>query len=290
LYTHVGITLAVLGLGVLAAFVGGAPNPAGGHARAAPDSTAVNESVRPARPTGYRTVEVLHDRVTIHVADTPLRQILEELAQKSGLTLVSRDALLKRITLDVDRLPFDEALGVLLHDCSYALHRVGSMQVGAAAGGDDPARGTTLYVFAARSADFLSERDAGDAVERLGAAALTDTDASVRYQAVDALGEFGEVRAIVLLQQALTDPEIDVREAAIDALGYIGGDESAAALATALNDESALLREEAVAALGNIGGPVASTLLQQAVDEGIHPAGEVLTRLSSESPRGVPVP
>ena len=228
-------------------------------------------------PSGHARVQVADDRVTLDAADTALGQILDELARRGGFTLVCHDVLAERVTLRIDRLPFDEAFAVLLRDRNYTLHYVASNDVGAE-GVRPTVRVATLYVYSARDSDSGTEQvDVGrETVERLGAEALTDMDASIRYQAVDALAEIGNERAIRILQQALTDPESDVREAAIDALGYIGGDESASALAIALNDESAMLREEAVAALGNVGGPVAITLLERAVDEGSRTAREIL--------------
>ena len=56
------------------------------------------------------------------------------------------------------------------------------------------------------------------------AVALQDADASLRAEAVDALGEIGGPTAIRLLRQASMDPHVAVREQAAELLAELSGD------------------------------------------------------------------
>ena len=59
------------------------------------------------------------------------------------------------------------------------------------------------------------------------AVAANDADASVREQAMRAIGEVGDISATAVLQPGLTDLVSRVRAAAIEAFAAIGGDASA---------------------------------------------------------------
>lgn len=101
----------------------------------------------------------------------------------------------------------------------------------------------------------------------LAPVAVGDVDASVREEAVSALGEIGGAVSLHALAQALNDRDAEVRRAAVEAFADIGGDESARALVPVLKDADASLRAEAVDALGDIGGETARRLLLDAAKD-----------------------
>ena len=97
--------------------------------------------------------------------------------------------------------------------------------------------------------------------------ALEDVDWEVRKQAVWALGEMEDARAIEALSDVLLhDDNWEVREQAAQALGDIEDRRAAAALKTALlNDAYWQVRREAAEALGHIEDPGSVEALSEAV-------------------------
>ena len=94
----------------------------------------------------------------------------------------------------------------------------------------------------------------GDAVSKsIAISAVTDTDAGVRKEAVDTLGNFGEKKVLgVLTLILLNDPDPGVRKEAADELGDLHHPYSLNALALALKDEDASVRKEAIEGLKKI--------------------------------------
>ena len=93
-----------------------------------------------------------------------------------------------------------------------------------------------------------------DAVSKnLAITAVTDSDASIRKEAVDTLGSFGEKKVLgVLTLILLNDPDPDVRKEAADELGDLHHPYSLNALALALKDVDASVRKEAIEGLKKI--------------------------------------
>jgi len=93
-----------------------------------------------------------------------------------------------------------------------------------------------------------------DAVSKsLAISAVTDTDAGVRKEAVDTLGNFGEKKVLgVLTLVLLNDPDPGVRKEAADELGDLHHPYSLNALALALKDQDASVRKEAIEGLKKI--------------------------------------
>jgi len=89
--------------------------------------------------------------------------------------------------------------------------------------------------------------------KQLAITAVTDPDAEVRKEAIDTLGDFGEIKVLgVLTFVLLNDPDENVRKEACDELGDIHHPYSLEALAKALKDESAIVRKEAIEGLKKI--------------------------------------
>lgn len=238
-------------------------------------------------------VAVTDGLVTVRVQNVSIKNVLETIADQSDLVLVLNDPLTESITMEMERLPFAEAIASILDGRNFALQHA------------QPASGT-LWVFSDGTGQEFSS---SEAVELQGnsilkdafteavtshtddsitpsSAALNHDDKNIRLAAVDALGDTGSNNAVQALEQALLDSATEVREAAIEAFTEIGGVESARALVVALNDEDAELREDAVEALGEIGGLTAIRLLEKALGdpqiEIQEAAAEILSELSEQ--------
>ena len=96
---------------------------------------------------------------------------------------------------------------------------------------------------------------------------LADGKRPAREEAVRALGEIGDKRAVPHLIQALGDQYTKVREAAASALGHIGDEQAAPHLVQALGDQNVRVRSEAVQALSQIGRAAVPHLVQALDDE-----------------------
>ena len=98
---------------------------------------------------------------------------------------------------------------------------------------------------------------------------LEDNDAEVREEAVDALADLKDKRAVIHLSKVLeNDRDPDVRETAAEVLGDLGGPEAIAALTQAIHDRETDVRESAVDSLGQIGGDEAVDPLMEALKDG----------------------
>jgi HEAT repeat protein len=248
-------------------------------------------------------VSVEDGLVTVRARDASIEAIVQEIARQDGLTVATHQLLDKRVTLDIERLPLEEALDRILRDGSFMLSATRDRSLA----GDSSRK---LWVFSTASgappplavdnsiADQTKDPDSvspdeltgpvslaladsnatvrADAVSALGSAhdnpqaaalahsALSDTDPAVREEAAYALGQIGGEMSLRALAQALRDPQRDVKQTAIEALASMGGDQAALALAPVLDDPDPRLRAAAVDALGEIAGDTAMRLLQKA--------------------------
>ncbi len=82
--------------------------------------------------------------------------------------------------------------------------------------------------------------------------ALSDEDTDVRQNAIIALGNLGDPRAVEPLISALSDEDTDVRQNAIIALGKLGDSRAVEPLIAALKDADPFMRSRAAFALGEI--------------------------------------
>jgi HEAT repeat protein len=84
-------------------------------------------------------------------------------------------------------------------------------------------------------------------------AATRDEDATVRYQAIDALGRHGDPRAAAVLIPALSDADPAIRAVTIEALHQCGVRSAVPLLVAALADMNPTVRRHAAMALGDLG-------------------------------------
>lgn len=254
------------------------------------------------RAEGVHVVEGAHRLLTVHVRNTPLKDVLDEIAEQTGLVVEGHATSDSRITIDLEALSLEAVLPLIMGERSYALQygreptRDGARYVKvprrlrlfdderapardrwsrrdlAVGGRDDdtvdPARLGVILEHSDNAWDredaveVLAESEHPEVAVPLVGVALVDPDQDVRWAAVEALATLGGDQAADLLQAALRDEEMRIREGAIEALETLGGDHAVRSLGVALQDSDADLRERAVDALGYIGNPGAIQFLE----------------------------
>jgi hypothetical protein len=111
-----------------------------------------------------------------------------------------------------------------------------------------------------------------DHIQKLLGELDPDLDYSIRRNAVEALGEAGDLRAMDALENLLADESevFRLRWRAARALGDLGDQRALDTLTEVLDDVQPVVRWEAVIALGKIGGPAAIRSLQKALKDESH--------------------
>jgi HEAT repeat protein len=92
--------------------------------------------------------------------------------------------------------------------------------------------------------------------------ALDDEECEVRARAARAIGNIGDVGAVVSLIKSLGDPVWFVRLQTAKAIGALAHERAVRALVTALTDEAWQVRAAAAEALRRVGGPAVSALTE----------------------------
>ena len=270
---------------------------------------------QPTQPPAHRSavnpplVHVAEGLLTVEADEASLKELLEEIARRSGFTLQGQGLISKRITIQLEEVRLDVGLQRVLEGYRYGLQYPAGRGGGAGQPADVPKHLEIFGVVERTLADarerqpvsddvlrefdrlrtvLVSAEDAGlreAAVEELMdsqyptlalpllSLPLADPDENVRLAAVDALQVLGlgalAVDAVALLQVSLRDQAVSIREAGIAVVEEIGLDTVAAShavetLAIALTDVDADLREQAIEALWEIGGSRAIELLEYA--------------------------
>jgi HEAT repeat protein len=149
--------------------------------------------------------------------------------------------------------------------------------------GDPQAIGPLIDAFRVESGDtedITAWLDAAEALARIGEpalgpliAALADEDWLVRTSSAIALGQLGDLRAVVPLIATLSDADLQVRLDATEALGELGDPDAIDAVTARLSDpaEHELVRAQAARALGQlirgeVFAPLVSALDDPSVD------------------------
>ncbi len=222
-------------------------------------------------PGRVGTIDLTDGLLTVSVQDVPLKEVLEEVARQSDLTLEGHASMTDRVTILFDRVPFESGLHLLVRGQRYLL--VSDQEHDA---GQPPLKSPrVLRIFPGggpfppgpvpRVDDRKRVESSGNStpdIPRLLAVLERSDDTWEEEDAILALGhtEAADV-ALPLSRLALTDEDPVVRVAAIHALVKIGGDEAARGLALALQDEEPQIRRRAVEALRQVGGGESSPAL-----------------------------
>lgn len=208
-----------------------------------------NESLTPSeQPYVQFTGELL----TVKAHDVSIRTLLEDIALHSGLVLVLHGPLDEYITMELERLPFPEAIGRVLHDRNFALHysgpASGTLWVFPSGGGENHTfTDTHVDQSAVTGVDGYADLVAFHHEGNIGSltVALASSDAKVRLESVTTLGDLGTDEATAALALALKDSEPSVRLEAVDALGDIDSEYAIQVLEPALTDPEREIREAA---------------------------------------------
>ena len=210
-------------------------------------------------------IAISDDLVTLQAHNTSVQDILNELALRTDLVLVSYESLGRQLTLDLHRLPLDEVLKYVLHGRSFLLYQ--PQAASPHAEGEEHERSSRLWIFSKGLSDAAADSSDSTSVIESLEARLMSGDVSVRREAVKGARTLDGDEALAPLSLALADEDKTVRVKAIYGLANIGGDQAAGALAAALGDENVGIREEAAYALGVISGNAATQYLQHALHD-----------------------
>jgi len=154
----------------------------------------------------------------------------------------------------VDEKPDKETLASLRAEVDTLAQRVAGLE-------SDPIERAFSYVdsqsdeLRRRGAKSLAKVARFDAEAKLAIhSLLRDPEARVRLQAVKALGKIGDKESAPQLAELLaSDTDASVRREAADILGQLKASAGAASLVKALSDSNADVQGEAIASLGEIG-------------------------------------
>ncbi len=111
----------------------------------------------------------------------------------------------------------------------------------------------------------LGEVGDGRAVEALASLAVNDPYYPVRFEAAEALRKIGDKKAVDFLIGALKSKDASARCRAAEALGRLGERRAFNALSNALEDEDGQVRYAAMCSLGRIGDPRAVNMVVAAM-------------------------
>jgi hypothetical protein len=263
--------------------------------------------------------------VTVRAHDVPLHAVIEKLAEQSELRVLRQDRLNQRVTVELHSLTLTAALQELLGGRSFILlgarQATDTRQDGGrtlwilskglngsganvSVGSSDDSHGSAgreeLQSLDELSAalmdhdsnarlDAVSELgghfDDEQAAKMLASVASRDEHASVRAEALHAIGGSRAEMHSPVFSRALTDLDAGVRKAAISALENIGTESSLQTLAIALKDRDASVRATAVDAIGEIGGDAARPLLESAGADESAVVREAATEQLVQTPR-----
>jgi len=201
-------------------------------------------------------VDVHDGLVTLNARNTPVSDVIREIAIRSDLRLVQHVILDEALSITVERQPLPDVLQKILEDDSYQLYQ-------AVLGDDDDvdeAIPGTLWIFSAGSVPEPAATLFFEAVIYHGTA-------GEKKEAIRELRRLGTSDAIHTLSIALGDDDQRVSKTAMEALSKIGGDEALAAIASASMDEDPRVRGKAADAMAMAGGYSSTEYLNLAMSD-----------------------
>lgn len=234
-------------------------------------------------PPGEEIFDIKFDngRLSATLKNSPLEKVLKEIMLQSGARIWLNDSVDMSVTVEFQNLPVREGVRRILKDKNYAFVYAPN----------EIREGKLSIINASKSKEVFTKpreeppkkvaQKPGHPVEKKGKAkkekpsfesltkdALENEDASKREDAIIALGESKDKKAIEVISKALSnDPSEDVRLSSIDALLEIGDKGIVDPLSTALKDVDPWVRESAVEALGEVGGEAAVEYIRSALSD-----------------------
>ncbi|TLD40882.1 MAG: HEAT repeat protein [Candidatus Jettenia ecosi] len=234
-------------------------------------------------------------RLSAKLKNSPLKEVLKEIMSQSKSKIWVNELSDEAVTIEFQDMPIREGIHKILKDKNYAfIYAPREIQ-----------EGKLCIIGASKSNEFFmdeieeplerhqqfTERDDREAVsfDSLAKDALENEDAEKREEAIIALGESKDKKAVEVISKALTnDANEDVRLSAIDALLTIGDGSIIQPLSLALKDQKPSVRESAIEALGAVGDASAIESIKNALndqDDAVRElAKETLSEIIGENP------
>jgi len=234
-------------------------------------------------PSGEETFEIKfsNGQLSTKLKNSPLEKVLKEIMEQSGARIWLNDAIDTTVTIEFQNVSVREGVRRILKDKNYAfLYAPNEIK-----------EGKLSIISASKSKEIFTKakeeppkkppqkpvpptakkgkvKKEPPPFESLVKDALENEDAGKREDAIIALGESKDKKAIETIVKALVnDPSEDVRLSSIDALLEIGDKSIAEPLSQALKDRDPWVRESAVEALGEVGGESAIEFIKSALND-----------------------
>jgi HEAT repeat protein len=215
--------------------------------------------------------------LSVKLKNSPMKKALEEILKQSRSRMWMNDTIDDVVTIEFQDVPVREGVRRILKGKNYAfiyspLHfKEGKLTIVSSSRSDeasmpDERMGSRKKPMPAVAKHQKPTEKAS--FENLMKDALGHEDADKREEAIIALGESKDKRAIEVISKALSnDPSEDVRLSSIDALLEIGDKTVVEPLSSALKDKEPWVRESAVEALASIGGNEAIEFIKSALND-----------------------
>jgi hypothetical protein len=201
-------------------------------------------------------MRVEEGRITADISDTPLQDVLRELAERTGIVFEVRSQDNPPISIHISHLPVQEFIQRITSG-SNAIFLYGS--------GDDSNRITLVRIYP-RTAQVQQP-----ALLYFGTGTVTKTsnivetseqalqvlsgNASIedREQAIEILVKYKGDAAVKALMNCISDPAPEIRSAAIDGLAAINARDALSGIVKCLKDEHPGVRQSAITAVSLLG-------------------------------------
>jgi len=234
-------------------------------------------------PSGEEIFEIKfsNGQLSAKLKNAPLEKVLKEIMEQSGARIWLNDAIDATVTLEFQNVSVREGVRRILKDKNYAFLyapneiKEGKLSIISASKSKEiftktkeepPKKPPQKSVPPAAKKGKVKKEP--PPFESLVKDALENEDAGKREDAIIALGESKDKKAIETIAKALVnDPSEDVRLSSIDALLEIGDKSIAEPLSQALKDRDPWVRESAVEALGEVGGESAIEFIKSALND-----------------------
>jgi hypothetical protein len=184
----------------------------------------------------------VHERLTVHVVNVPLGEILDEISRLTGLEIIGRDKVSGRTSADLTNEPMEKALAVLLEGVNYSIQSQAAEQ--------GRSRKLSVRILSMSRTDPVVVKTTGPlqsaALDALAAEAVSDHEDEVEAETEDdpdyqANIQKEKLEASRLAAEGAFGPGVDVRS-----------------LAKLLDNYNDQIRLEAIKALGT--RPIADVL------------------------------
>ena len=220
-------------------------------------------------------------QLSAKLKNSPLEKVLKEIMSQSGARIWLNDSIDTTVTIEFQNVSVREGVRRILKDKNYAFlyapHEIkeGRLSIISASKSKEiftktkdvpPKKPPQKPVPPIAKKDKAKKEK--PSFDSLVKDALENDDAGKREDAIIALGESKDKKAIETIVKALVnDPSEDVRLSSIDALLEIGDKSVAEPLSQALKDRDPWVRESAVEALGEVGGESAIEFIKSALND-----------------------